>query len=661
MREVLLNPDLGGVAEHRLQVLTNPGRMDMETAIEGFFANKERDDLLLLYFSGHGFRQDDRQLLLSTSQSNKVTRDGRTNVHRPTTLSARDVRAYMDCSRSRRMVVILDCCFSGAFALGMAVKKDEGTLAIEELLGGKGRAVLASSDAIETSQAAEEGEGLSVYTRFLVEGIQTGAAAGEGRDLLSSRDLHRYAAQRVGDLAPKMTPQFIHTEDGDLIRVCSVRRDPSVAYRQKVQELVENQAGLITVAGRAILDVLRQEIGVAVAGAERIEAEVLQPFRDYEAKLTRYRATLSATLEVRGNHPEKLTPQDREELQELGQRLKLRDTDVANIERELGFHQSESLPQRSKPQADPIAAAESRLAPPPAVKITHLESQERSLIQLPTTPAWLVREGKEWRKQEAAITVSGYKEALAEGVAIIMVQIPEGEFLMGSPPDEEGHFGNEGPQHRVRLQRFFLGQTPVTQAQWQVVAGWPKHERELTPDPSRFKGTNRPVEAVSWLDAIEFCKRLSRRSGMEYTLPSEAQWEYACRAGTTTPFHFGESISAELANYDATVSYGNGSQGVHLQRTTDVASFPANPWGLHDMHGKVWEWCADHWHDNYQGAPGDGSAWFAVNANKYTRRLLRGGSWYSPPQTCRSAYRRRPPPDARINALGFRVCCLPQD
>lgn len=631
LRDVLLDPELGGFADDRLRVLTNPGRMEMESEIEAFFADKDQVDFLLLYFSGHGFRQNDRQLLLSSSQSTKVTRDGRTNVHRPTTLSARDVRAYMDGSRSRRQVVILDCCFSGAFAVGWELKKDGESLAIEELLGRKGRAVLASSDVIETSQAAEEGEGLSVNTRFLVEGIQTGAAACEGRDWLSPRDLHHYAAQRVGDLAPTMTPQFIHTEDGDLIRVCRVRRDPGTAYRQKVQELVEKQAGLITAAGRAILDDLRQEVVLAVADAERIEADVLQPFRDYEAKLTRFRTTLAATLEVRGNHPEHLTPQDREELQELGQRLKLRHTDVANIERELGLHQFEPLPQRSQPQADPMAAADSRFAPQPAVQIIHHEVHERSLIQVPTTRGWLVWEGKEWQKQVAAFTVPGYKEELAEGVGITMVQIPEGEFLMGSPPNEDGRQGNEGPQHRVRLQWFFMGQTPVTQAQWEVVAGWPKQVRDLTPDPSRFNGSNRPVETVSWADAIEFCKRLSKRSGKEYALPSEAQWEYACRAGTTTPFHFGDTISAELVNYNAADTYGNGSKREHLRCTTDVASFPANPWGLQDMHGNVWEWCADHWHNNYEGAPGDGRAWLDENANKETSRLLRGGSWRSLP------------------------------
>jgi formylglycine-generating enzyme required for sulfatase activity len=246
-------------------------------------------------------------------------------------------------------------------------------------------------------------------------------------------------------------------------------------------------------------------------------------------------------------------------------------------------------------------------------------------------------------------------------VLITMVQIPEGECLMGSPPNEYGREGNEGPQHRVRLPRFFMGQTPITQAQWEVVAGWTKQERELPPDPSLFKGPNRPVEQVNWAEAIEFCKRLSQRSGKKYTLPSEAQWEYACRAGTTTPFHFGETLTSELANYNVSTTYANGPKGEYRQQTTPVGIFPANAWGLQDMHGNVWEWCLDHWRASYKGAPTDGRAWLEEKAKENELRLLRGGSWFGRPQDCRSAARGRNRPVSRDSDGGFRVCCLPQD
>ena len=157
---------------------------------------------------------------------------------------------------------------------------------------------------------------------------------------------------------------------------------------------------------------------------------------------------------------------------------------------------------------------------------------------------------------------------------------------------------------------------------------------------------------------MEFCRRLSQRSKFAYTLPSEAQWEYACRAGTTTPFAFGDSLMPDLANYDGNYTYGSGPKGQYRQQTTEVVTFAANAWGLQDMHGNVWEWCLDPWHYSYRGAPADGSAWTAGGG---TTRLLRGGSWLYISWFCRSAYRNFIHPVIRSSNFGFRVCCLPQD
>jgi formylglycine-generating enzyme required for sulfatase activity len=206
------------------------------------------------------------------------------------------------------------------------------------------------------------------------------------------------------------------------------------------------------------------------------------------------------------------------------------------------------------------------------------------------------------------------------------------------------------------VQPFFMGKYQVTQAQWQAVAKFPQVNRELNPDPSRFKGANRPVEQVSWDDAIEFCSRLSQDTGRPYRLPSEAEWEYACRAGTTTPFHFGETITTDLANYDGNYTYGQGPKGVYREETTEVGSFGvANNFGLYDMHGNVWEWCQDEWHDSYDGAPTDGSAWLGNEEGSDTR-LLRGGSWGNDPGNCRSAYRNYLSFFV-IDDIGFRVAC----
>jgi len=167
------------------------------------------------------------------------------------------------------------------------------------------------------------------------------------------------------------------------------------------------------------------------------------------------------------------------------------------------------------------------------------------------------------------------------------------------------------------------------------------------------------VEQVSWEEAVEFCRRLSVQTGRDYTLPSEAQWEYACRAATTTPFCFGESMTSDLANYDGnTTTYASGPKGAYRQQTTEVGSFSANGWGLHDMHGNVYEWCLDRWHGSYEGAPADGSAWMA---GRGASRLLRGGSWNDIPRHCRSAFRSYIRPVYRNYNFGFRVCCLLQD
>lgn len=231
-------------------------------------------------------------------------------------------------------------------------------------------------------------------------------------------------------------------------------------------------------------------------------------------------------------------------------------------------------------------------------------------------------------------------ENLPNNVTLEMVAIPGGTFIMGAPETEEGSSNSERPQHEVTVPPFFMGKYPVTQAQWRVVANLPQVNRQLHPDPSEFKGENLPVECVSWYDAVEFCDRLSVHTKRHYRLPSEAEWEYSCRAGTTTPFHFGKTITPELANYNGEYTYGSGSKGEYREKTTPVGIFNANAFGLYDMHGNVWEWCNDYRYIDY-----DGFYSFAP----------RGGSWNSNPGDCRSAAVRSPVMAGMISGIGFRV------
>jgi len=213
-------------------------------------------------------------------------------------------------------------------------------------------------------------------------------------------------------------------------------------------------------------------------------------------------------------------------------------------------------------------------------------------------------------------------------IGMDFVFIEAGEFTMGSPPDEEGREKDER-QRGVKLAKgFHLAVHEVTQVQWLAVMG---------SNPSHFKGNDLPVEQVSWDDAVAFCTKLSELEGKKCRLPTEAEWEYACRAGTTTPFSTGRTISADQANYDGSFTYGKGLKGANRKTTTAAGSFPPNRWGLYDMHGNVWEWCQDKY----------------VGGQAY--RVLRGGSWYDPPQYCRSAARTRFAPVYRFALIGFRV------
>jgi eukaryotic-like serine/threonine-protein kinase len=242
-----------------------------------------------------------------------------------------------------------------------------------------------------------------------------------------------------------------------------------------------------------------------------------------------------------------------------------------------------------------------------------------------------------------------FTEDLGEGITLEMIAIRAGEFVMGSPEGELNRENDEGPQRQVKVKGFSMGRFTVTQAQWQAVMGYNNN-------PAYFRGANRPVEQVSWSDAQVFCKKLSQQTGRTYRLPSEAEWEYACRAGTTTPFHFGPMITTDLANYYGDSTYGSGSKGQYRQQTAPLGSFPANGFGLHDMHGNVWEWCQDTYHQNYSGAPTDGSAWVSGGDNRL--RILRSGSWLNDPWYCRSASRHWYNSENRSNDLGFRVVCL---
>ena len=326
----------------------------------------------------------------------------------------------------------------------------------------------------------------------------------------------------------------------------------------------------------------------------------------------------------------------------------------------------ESEPEiRNYPELIEVPEQVTDVVPSDVLPVTPQEDSRNSLSTLELETVYVDSRGQITTKKD--VSVSYYDQPIPNNEdPICMVSIPQGEFWMGSPESEKGRYSYESPQHFVKVPAFFMSQTPITQAQWKAIASLPEERKRLEPDPSRFKGDNLPVERVTWQDAIEFCARLSRLTGRNYRLPSEAEWEYACRAipnpiakksnqkPVYLPFHFGETLTSDLANYDATEIYQQEAKGEFRGKTTPIRKFPSNVFGLYDMHGNVREWCLDPWHDNYKGAPGDGKVWDKEdNNNRYQDILsninvlieddgihvLRGGAWSFVPRSCRSACR----------------------
>lgn len=295
-----------------------------------------------------------------------------------------------------------------------------------------------------------------------------------------------------------------------------------------------------------------------------------------------------------------------------------------------------------RPYADlPVDHAEHRRAISELARAVAAATEEVELPSPPPppvpTPAALMAPGTVFRDVEAPWCPE-------------LVVIRPGRFLMSSPEGQKERFHFEGPQHEVRIgYRFALGRYAVTFAEYNAFC---EATGRAKPADQGWGRDRQPVINVSWHDATAYCVWLAERTGKPYRMPSEAEWEYACRAGTRTPFSFGATISTEQANYDGSITYSGGNEGEYRKRTVPVDAFQPNVFGLHQMHGNVWEWCEDVWHDNYVGAPFDGVAWLA--GGKQSERVARGGSWINDQEGARSAIRNWYEPDVRNNVLGFR-------
>lgn len=354
MQQVLQAPQIGEFAPTAITVLKNPGRLEMEEAIEQLFMGRQRDDLVLLFYSGHGIKDDTGRLYLSTRKTRKTPQG---DLIRATAVATSFIHESMSRSRSRRQVIILDSCFSGAFAEGL-LAKDDGSLDIRTQLGGEGRVVLTSSSSTQYS-FEQQGADLSIYTRYLVEGMATGAADQDEDGLVSVDELHEYASRRVREVQPTMKPEIYAIREGFRIRLTKVPPiDPAVRYRKEVARFVSQ--GGISYVGRKALEVLRERLALPAEMAAAIEADVLAPYQsEWAAKLQQYEQILQEAVE----QETVLSPHTRRELRHLQQVLDLSDEAVAAIE-------ARTLPAPETPPEPliPVILPDSPEAIPPATE-----------------------------------------------------------------------------------------------------------------------------------------------------------------------------------------------------------------------------------------------------------------------------------------------------
>lgn len=658
MQRVLQSPELGAFDE--VKTLIDPDLEAMQTAIDLLFQSCQKGDLGLLYFSGHGITDDSDRLYLATRRTSRDT-------FRSTAVSASFIQGIMrDRGYQRQHVLILDCCYSGAFAEGWLAKSVDIKLE-SQFEKVEGSVVLTSSTSTQKSYEDKEGE-LSLYTNYIVQGIESGAAESDGDGMISADELHEYAKRHVQSAKPAMKPEIYGIRQGIKIRLARARVDARLEYRRLVERYAES--GEISIVGEDILEFKRGVWNIPNEEANSIKNEVLEPHRKRLRSLDRYEKSLEKACEQKFPLSEKI----QREIKDLREILGLRYEDINSIQDRIVSHyeelnkqkaldmgnlepakleQPKQLIQLSRRDFMVIAgflglgtltfgALQGNSAPPrpdpkPTPTTTPTSSPSSPITE--KTPISSPNPSPNANKVQS----KSFSVDLENGVNLDMVYIPSGKFTMGSPPEEKGYEGERPQIKDVSVSAFYMGKYEVTQAQWQAIMG---------NNPSSFKDNlQNPVEQVSWDDAQEFCKKLSQKTGQEFRLPNEAEWEYACRAGTTTAYSFGDNASL-LGEY---AWYGENSGS----KTHPVGQKKPNPWGLYDMHGNVWEWCQDSY-EKYGGESDlirkTGKA--ITKEDFFHTKLLRGGSWYFIAQSCRSAYRLSSHALVQSDVLGFRVVCV---
>jgi len=617
--------------------------------IDEVLSTAARDDQVLIYFSGHGKTDLPGRLYLTTANT-----DTRRLV--TTSIPIETLRTMIELSACKKIILILDCCFGGA--AGKSFVKGSVDEKLKELARGYGVYILTASTAAQTAQDGE-GDGYSLLTKHIITGIKDGAAASDD-GLISMDGLYRYVyAQVTGEGYQEPMRWALNVKGEDLIIARSGKKPARERQRLLTEVFIEIRNHLPPSLFAKVIQVIQERRA---------------PFYELVEEFGRSRLTVGEFIEewYRLESVE-LQPQP------LPQRTEIKPISSERAKPPVATEPLASPPP-SKPSSDGVqspggfsrkrpattqsadADAPSTVTPKlqPALVRPRMLSRRAwltgSVIGMPII-AFLIYLGGHKSPPTAltdpsptpasspnndpsptpasspnnATNPSGDFSENLNGIKLEMVRVPRGTYKMGSP---EGSGSNEEhPQHDVTVPGFQIGKFEVTQAQWKAVMG-------DSNNPSSYKGDKLPVENVSWNEAKVFCETLSGMTGKNYRLPSEAEWEYACRAGNTGDYA-GEL--QEMAWYS--LNSGNITHAVGRKMK--------NVFGLFDMHGNVWEWCEDVWHADYNGAPVNGSAW--INGGDQRLRVIRGGEQGSDADNCRSAKRNYGTPDTRQKGIGFRV------
>ncbi len=646
--------------------LPNASRAELWDGLQKFSLAASASEMAVVFYAGHGIEVDKRNFLIPVDA--RLLSDADVEFEAvPLDLLSRTVER----AKGLRLIV-LDACRDNPFAVAM--QRSGATRSIGRGLGGvepSGETLVAY--AAKEGTVAADGEGRnSPYTTALLNhleepGLEVGLMFRKVRDAVLATTGGRQEPFVYGSLSsegaylaalpepeppPTPAPETVTVQGGD---------DPKIPDQDRV---VERRIA-------AEKELLFWESVKDSTHAADFEAYLEQfPGGTYEALARNKLARLTVSPDEKPDIQVAVTPDEPERVvspepsapapEAVEATLELKRQERRQIQMglaSLGFDPGPADGLFGRRTRASIGGWQSSQG---GDATGYLDAEAAKLLLAAGEEEARKRAAEEAARKRAAEEVERKREAMRPGRGFRdcpecpeMVVVPAGSFTMGSPSSEEGRWDDEGPQHRVTIAApFAVGKYEVTFAEWDacVAAGGCGGYR---PDDRGWGRGQRPVIHVSWDDAKAYVRWLSRKTGERYRLLSEAEWEYAARAGTTGPFHFGSTISTDQANYDGNDTYGSGRKGVDRERTVPVGSFPANGFGLHDVHGNVWEWVEDCWHGSYAGAPADGSAW--VSGGDCGQRVLRGGSWSVNPRYLRSAYRDRYSIEDRYYNHGFRV------